>query len=156
MEYQEFMDLTIMLLNKYSVIQNTQIKFLENGSLSFSEAIVMNIIVKNRDLNMTSLANNLGVTKAAITKTIKKLESRGLLLRYKKVTNKKEIFVMLSKQGEAVYLSYKNFLYDHLLKNLFHLFDQCDKELIETMKFLLKSINISVCTLVEEIYENNS
>ena len=155
-EYHDFIDLTVKLLNKYSILQNIQISFVENSSISFSEAIVMSQIVKDRDHNMTSLASKLGVTKAAITKTIKKLENRELLQRYRKVSNRKEIFVMLTKKGEAVFLDYKNFMYDHLLKKLFHFADQYDKGLLDMMMVFMRSVEKSLDEICEEISENTN
>lgn len=154
-EYQEFIDLTVALLNKYSILQNIQINFLENSSVSTSEAIVMNEIVNDRDLNMTSLASRLGVTKAAITKTIKKLESRDLVQRYKKVSNRKEIFVMLTKRGEVVFIEYKKFMYEHILKSLFHFADQYDKSLIDMMIVFMKSLQSSLDGIFEEISDSD-
>jgi len=55
------------------------------------------------DINGTSLAKIMGVTKGAISQVIKKLEKKKLVDRYQNPTNNKEILLRLTKKGEIDY-----------------------------------------------------
>ncbi len=45
----------------------------------------------------------MGVTKGAISQVVKKLETKGIVRRYKKSSNDKEVFVELTKTGSDMY-----------------------------------------------------
>lgn len=125
-EYKTLSELMIRVMNEYNYLYNKQYKYGDEVPISFSEAQVVEEIVRHKDQNMTSLANQLGVTKAAITKTMKKMEKKGLIKRYKQISNNKEIFVEVTPYGEQVYGNYQKYIFDNLFKEVFELFDEND------------------------------
>ncbi len=54
-------------------------------------------------MNVTEFARAVGVTKGAISQVIRKLETKGLVLRYKKSRNEKEVFIELTSLGRDFY-----------------------------------------------------
>ena len=51
-------------------------------------------------MNLTELARASGVTKGAISQIVKKLETKGVIRRYKKAANDKEVFIELTETGK--------------------------------------------------------
>ena len=47
------------------------------------------------------------VTKGAISQTVKKLENKGIVTRYKGEKNEKEVFLKLTETGKSVYRKHK-------------------------------------------------
>ncbi|MGZ0049589.1 MarR family transcriptional regulator [Brevibacillus gelatini] len=72
------------------------------GSLSVTELHVISVIGKNTRMNVTTIAQNIGVTKSAISKITVKLLKKGLLERFQLEDNQKEVFFRLTKVGELV------------------------------------------------------
>ena len=71
--------------------------------LYHSERHMLDQIGDYPNLNVTELAAVVGVTKGAISQVVKKLETKGIVRRYKKSSNDKEVFVEMTKTGSAMY-----------------------------------------------------
>lgn len=67
-----------------------------------SEINLLDAIFQFPNFNAVELANQMGVTRAAITQLTKKLEQRGLIIRYIKEGNKKEKYFKLTTAGETI------------------------------------------------------
>lgn len=68
-----------------------------------SEVHCMEYIKKNKDSNVTKLADSFYMTRGAISKLTKKLIKKELIESYQKSDNKKEIYFRLTEKGRAVY-----------------------------------------------------
>ncbi|MFD1674277.1 MarR family transcriptional regulator [Alicyclobacillus fodiniaquatilis] len=68
-----------------------------------SEVHCIESIGKNRDANVTKLAESLYMTRGAISKLTKKLIKKDLIASYQKPDNKKEIYFRLTEQGKLIY-----------------------------------------------------
>lgn len=68
-----------------------------------SEVHCMEYIEKNKDSNVTKLADSFYMTRGAISKLTKKLIKKELIESYKKSDNKKEIYFRLTEKGREVY-----------------------------------------------------
>lgn len=67
-----------------------------------SEVHCIESIGKNRNTNVTKLAESLYMTRGAISKLTKKLIKKGLIESYQKPDNKKEIYFRLTEQGKII------------------------------------------------------
>ena len=54
-------------------------------------------------MNITEFARAAGQTKGAVSQVVKRLEAKGLVRRYKRGGNDKEVFVALTRSGREVY-----------------------------------------------------
>ena len=61
----------------------------------------------NTGMNVTEFAAAAGVTKGAISQLVSKIEKKGIVRRYKKSTNDKEVFLELTKTGQKVHRQHK-------------------------------------------------
>ncbi|MDA9470074.1 MarR family transcriptional regulator [Enterococcus sp. 5H] len=68
-----------------------------------SEVHCIEFIGKNKDTNVTKLAESLFMTRGAISKITKKLLKKGSIESYQKADNKKEIYFKLTEQGKVVF-----------------------------------------------------
>ena len=57
------------------------------------------MVARNDEVNMTQLAEIMGVTKGAISQTIRKLVHKNLIIRTN-INNRKEVNLRLSEKGK--------------------------------------------------------
>lgn len=72
------------------------------SGFSLSEISLIEYIASYPETNVTQIAAALYMTRGAISKLTKKLESRGILNSYQKNDNKKEIHFTLTVAGQEV------------------------------------------------------
>jgi DNA-binding MarR family transcriptional regulator len=96
----EIMDLFIRVVNKYNGLERVPLKHSPGPGLYHSERHMLDRIGDNPHMNITELARASGVTKGAISQIVKKLETKGVVRRYKKAANDKEVFIELTETGK--------------------------------------------------------
>jgi len=98
----EIMDLFIRVVNKYNGLEKVPVKHSPGLGLYHSERHMLDMVGVNPHMNMTELARASGVTKGAISQIVKKLETKGVIRRYKKAANDKEVFIELTETGKKI------------------------------------------------------
>ncbi|MED1721529.1 MarR family transcriptional regulator [Brevibacillus parabrevis] len=96
-------------------------------SLSITELHVISEIGSNARVNVTTIAQKIGVTKSAISKITVKLLKKGLLERYQLEDNQKEVFFRLTKVGELVNSIHDSF-HAKLENDMIRFLDRYSKE----------------------------
>ena len=107
-ELQTLIDLFLKILHLYSVIGRKPKDYGTGDLLYFTEIHTITMVGKNKEINMTRLAESMGVTKGAISQTIRKLVHKNLILKSNS-TNKKEFNLKLSPKGKTVYKEQESF-----------------------------------------------
>jgi DNA-binding MarR family transcriptional regulator len=106
-ELQTLIDLFLKILHLYSVINKKPKDYGTGDLLYFTEIHTITVVGKNRKINITRLAELMGVTKGAISQTIKKLVSKNLILKTN-LCNRKEINLTLSERGRLAFKGQKS------------------------------------------------
>ena len=104
---KEIVELFIRIANKYNSLEKIPVTYGKNHNLYHSERHMLDKIGDNPEMNITEFAHAVGVTKGAISQTVKKLEAKGVVRRYKKGRNDKEVFIELTKAGRDIYQKHK-------------------------------------------------
>jgi len=107
-ELQSLIDLFLKILHLYSVITRKPKDYGTGDLLYFTEIHTITMVGKNDEINMTRLAEIMGVTKGAISQTINKLVHKKLIEKTN-TTNKKEYNLRLTGKGRIVYDGQKSF-----------------------------------------------
>jgi DNA-binding MarR family transcriptional regulator len=107
-ELQTLIDLFLKILHLYSVIGRKPKDYGTGDLLYIAEIHTITMVGKNREINMTQLAEMMGVTKGAISQTIRKLVSKNFMIKSNDI-NRKEINLKLSKKGLIVYKEQESF-----------------------------------------------
>ncbi len=100
---KELIELFIRMVNKYNSLEKIPARHGTRHNLYHSERHMLDKIGDNTGMNVTEFADAAGVTKGAISQLVSKLEKKGIVRRYKKSTNDKEVFLELTKSGQEVY-----------------------------------------------------
>lgn len=149
-KYKDISELVIKVFNEYASLNNKQLSFSGNSTLSFSEAQVIEEILRHKDPNMTKLAKALGVTKAAVTKTMKKLESKNFISRYKLLSNNKDILVSITDLGMKIYKEYQEYIYKILFRRVYQMLEENGLEYIDVFSKFFTSVDRSLHKITEE------
>ena len=104
---EEISELFIRLANKYKALEKIPVDYGVGKDLYHSERHLIDQIGDYPEKNITELAQFLGVTKGAISQTVKKLETKSIVNRYKGEENDKEVFLKLTEIGKSVYEKHK-------------------------------------------------
>lgn len=108
-ELQILIDQFLNILHLYSIISRKPKDYGTGDYLYFTETHTITVVGDGGVINMTQLAEKMGVTKGAISQTIRKLTGKGLIIKSNQKNNKKEIFLRLSKKGKIVYQGQESF-----------------------------------------------
>jgi DNA-binding MarR family transcriptional regulator len=107
-ELQYLIDMFLKILHLYSVIGRRPKDYGTGDLLYFTELHTITVVARNNEVNMTQLADIMGVTKGAISQTINKLVHKGLILKTN-ITNRKEVNLTLSEKGRIVVKAQESF-----------------------------------------------
>ena len=107
-ELQTLIDLFLNILHLYSIIGRKPKDYGTGDLLYFTEVHTIMVVAGNEEVNMTKLAEIMGVTKGAISQTIRKLVNKNLIIRTN-INNRKEINLRLSEKGKRVFLAQESF-----------------------------------------------
>jgi DNA-binding MarR family transcriptional regulator len=107
-ELQNLIDLFLKILHLYSVIGRKPKDYGTGDLLYFAEIHTIKMVGRNKEVNMTQLADMMGVTKGAISQTIRKLVSKNFISKSNDI-NRKEINLSLSEKGLIVYKGQESF-----------------------------------------------
>lgn len=125
--YSEAEHYMVQLFNRYVELSKKCYEYCEGISLYPNEIHTVEYIAESSTTNMTDIANQLGLTKGAVSKMIAKLENLGLLVRYKYQPNQKEIYIHLTRLGVEAYEGHKEYHQD-MWKRLSGYFAALDQE----------------------------
>jgi DNA-binding MarR family transcriptional regulator len=105
---QALIDLFLKILHLYSVIGRKPKDYGTGDLLYITEIHTITMIGNNHKVNMTQLAELMGVTKGAISQTIRKLVSKNYIIKSNTI-NRKEVNLSLSEKGKVVYKGQESF-----------------------------------------------
>jgi len=106
-ELQYLVDQFLKILHLYSVISRKPVDYGTGDLLYFTEIHTIAVIARNKEINLIRLADNMGVTRGAISQTVRKLVSKNLVVKAN--TNLKEFSLRLSEKGQVAYKGQMSF-----------------------------------------------
>ncbi|MCE1253188.1 MAG: MarR family transcriptional regulator [Anaerolineae bacterium] len=106
----ELIEQIIRIVNKFHQIEERPRFYGTPDLIYVSEIHVIDIAARYPDLNLSQIADKLGVTRGAVWQTVKKLEEKGLAQRFHVAGNRREIFIQLSQQGRLAFNGFRQVL----------------------------------------------
>lgn len=99
----------LRVVNKFSRLHSEPRDYGDGNMLYPSEIHTLGCIGRNPRVGVTELAEKMGVTKSAISQMISKLIKKDLLIKAKAVNNDKNVFLILTENGEIVNKGHEEF-----------------------------------------------
>ncbi len=88
-------------------LEHSPKKFGTDELLSHSEIHLIEIIGDNQDMSVTDIAKEMGLTKGAVSQSLKKLETKGFTGKLVDEANQSRSIVQLTSKGFISYYSHK-------------------------------------------------
>jgi DNA-binding MarR family transcriptional regulator len=107
-ELRQLIDLFLKILHLYSVMGRRPKDYGTGDLLYFTELHTITMVARNNEINMTRLAEIMGVTKGAIPQTITKLVHKNLIIRTN-INNRIEVNLRLSDKGRIILNAQESF-----------------------------------------------
>lgn len=114
--------------------------------LHSSQLRFIDTIHHNPDINVTDLAQILGISKSAVSKMTSKLKSMGLVERYTAPENKKDVLVKLTDRGELVHERFTK-TYRNAFNHIHNKLDGYSQEEKATIIRFLRGFNDFILTM---------
>ena len=89
-------------------LENSPRKFGTDKNLSHTEIHLIEIIGDNEGLSVTDISRRLGVTKGAVSQSLKRLETKGVSTKEKDPGNLSRAIVKLTAKGMTAYWAHKD------------------------------------------------
>lgn len=134
------MELFIQAVHQYNALEKIPVKVGTRHDLYHSERHFIDKIGDHPDMNITDFAKAQGITKGAVSQVVKKLESKGLVRRYKTSDNDKEVFLELTRSGRDIYIQHKR-TNEETIKPLIEKLKQHTDEKVEFLISMFTWIN---------------
>ncbi len=149
-ELQSIIDIFFRMLHIYSVLDKKPKEYGTGDLLYVSEIHAIYSIGCNPEINITQLAEFLGVTKGAISQTVKRLVTKRYIARYYG-RNKKEVNLRLSDKGFIICQGYQTFNKEmlHFAEELYENASPAD---IRMVKRLFQTIYENMKKILDRYY----
>ena len=105
--------------------------------LSAAQIQTLEYIMENENTKMSDIARKLGVTRSTFSKNAKNLIDKGLLKKYRREDNKKDIYLFATDFGKEVYHQYTDFVYNNWYQELFKIADTVPQEYLDKFEQML-------------------
>ena len=148
-ELRELIDMFLKILHMYSVITRKPKDYGTGDLLYFTEVHTISMVGKNREINMTKLSELMGVTRGAISQTIRKLAGKDLIVRTS-TTNRKEVNLKLSEKGKIVLKGQESFQKD-LFTFAGTLYEKASEQDVDLIKRLFVAISENMQYRVQQL-----
>lgn len=136
---RELIESFIRMVNRFNSMEKHPISYGTKHKFYHSERHMMDTFGDNPDMNITELAEHMGVTKGAISQIVSKLEKKGAVHRYKADGNDKDVLVGLTKTGKEIYEHHKKVSGEtvrHLKEGLMDYSDESLADLLSMFKWI--------------------
>lgn len=129
-EYREVVEALIHYCNIYADVYKNEHMVFQDVTYSFSQVQVLEYLLENeeRQENMSSIANRLGISRSNFTKIVNRLEAKGLVEKAYMQGSRKELMVTVNDFGKALYEDYSQEILRTHFSPMFQKLEQLPKE----------------------------
>ncbi|MCK4515258.1 MAG: winged helix-turn-helix transcriptional regulator [Spirochaetaceae bacterium] len=121
--YNQLIAAVLRLLNQMNQMEKTPKSFGTDVQIHPSEIHTIVAIEDHPECNISELAKELGIAKPSVSEIVQKMETRGLIEKYKLRKNKKEVRLRLTPRGRTAYKGHAEYhaemyseIYSHMKK----------------------------------------
>jgi len=116
--------------NAYATGYAKQRNFGTSEEFSPSQIQTFEYILESEDRNekMSEMAIRLGVSRSTFSKNVNTLMGLGMLEKFRRVGNRKDIFVKPTDKGREIYATYVNFVKEVCFNEMFRIADEISAE----------------------------
>lgn len=121
----------IRFANAYTVMYNHPVRMGTDVEISASQIQTLEYVMENEAMKMSDIAQKLGVTKATFSRNAQHLVDMGLLSKYRRDDNRKDVYLFATELGQKVYNDYTNFVFENWYRKMFEMADDIPEEYLQ-------------------------
>ena len=140
-KYMSIIEKFTRMINKFNYIEKIPRDFGTGNLLYPSEIHLIETIGKTPGINVTELAKKHGISKAAISQKLKKLEKKDLIERFKGNENEKAVLLKLKIKGEIAFKGHESF-HSIMDSGIIQKINEMPPEKVKDFEKILDEINI--------------
>ncbi len=140
-KYMNIIEKFTRMINKFNYIEKIPRDFGTGNLLYPSEIHLIETIGKTPGINVTELAKKHGISKAAISQKLKKLEKKDLIERFKDNENEKAVLLKLKIKGEIAFKGHESF-HSIMDSGIIQKINEMSPEKVKDFEKILDEINI--------------
>ncbi len=106
---QQLMEELLWLIEDYVQIASSPKSYGTDMQFHRLDIHLIDSIGSMDGINVTELARRHSITKSAVSQAVRKLEKRGLVERYQRPDNKKEILFSLTDRGQTAFHAHREY-----------------------------------------------
>jgi len=130
-------------MKRFEELERVPQNFGTEHLLYSSEIHTIQAIGDHPNINLTSLADSLGISKSGASKFIGKLLQKGLITKNKQINNDKEVVFNLTKTGYIAYQKHEEFSKE-CFKPVYELLSGFDETQTAFLETFLKDLNTTI------------
>jgi DNA-binding MarR family transcriptional regulator len=142
--YDKLIDLVFRVNNKFNIATKKPRDFGTTDLLYSSEIHTIVAISKNPGINLTQLAQHLGVSKSAASKFIKKLLNKEYITKSRPIDNQREVLFHPTNKGITAFIGHEKFSED-IFNNLYIMLDSIKDNDIKAIEIFLEKLEQALC-----------
>lgn len=124
------------IFNKYQALRKQPIQYDKNIVLYRSELHMIEVVGNYKDINITKLANMLGITRGGASQGIDKLCKKQMVLKSPSPLTENEVVLTLTKMGKMVFESH-NAYHKKMYEDFEMILDKYPKEIYRVLVNIL-------------------
>lgn len=138
----EIMTKLHMVFHEIMEIDNHTMHFETDERLTREEIHLIKLIGDNPGNHVIGLANELEITKAAVSSKLKRLDKKGMIIKEKDPYNSSRLNIALTDKGYVAYNAHESF-HERFDKTMIELFESYTEEEIELLlRFAIDSRDV--------------
>lgn len=127
------------IFNKYEALRKQPIRYDENTVLYRGELHMIEIVGNYKNINITKLANALGITRGGASQGIDKLCKKQMILKKPSPLTDNEVVLSLTERGNKAFESHKEY-HKKMYKDFEVILDKYPKETCKALTSILTDL----------------
>jgi len=150
-EYRNLFGKWTKIMNTMQELESRVTDYGTGDMLHPSEIHTLQAVGDSEGINVTGLAERLGITKSGVSQMVRKLGKKGLVEKIKKPGNDKEVILVMTEKGKIAYLGHER---HHMkIQEIFNReLDTYDDKCVEFLSTFLSRVD----EISEELISGNS
>jgi len=146
--YNKLIELYFRSHNMFKLMENKPRDFGSGDLLYTTEIHTIESIGKNSGINLTKLAEYMGVSKSAVSKTTKKLLKKNYIIKSRPVDNQKEVIFNLTDKGRKAFQGHEIFSQE-VFEKIFDILKNLKEDEVVIIESYLKKMNKELAEILK-------
>lgn len=146
--FEEILTQFLRVVNKINRFDDIPQDYGIDESITPATIHTIEAVGKNEGINVTQLAEKLGVTKGAVSQMVGRLTRRGFLVKRKKADQEKEMVLSLTDKGRLAFNRHEDY-HRGLYREFMNTLSDIDEGQVEILKRVLDTLESHIDTHIK-------